>query len=451
MNGSSRRAFLRSSAAAAGATVLAAPSMARGEGGANDRIRVAAVGIRGRGRALMNSLEALAGDNVELAALCDCDEKILNLRAEDHEKKTGKKAARVADMRRILDDKSIDAVAFATPNHWHALGTVWACQAGKDVYVEKPGSHNIFEGRKMVEAARKYNRMVQHGTQCRGSANIIEGINKMKEGAIGRVYMARGIAYKYRGNPGRAIEKPAPAGLDWDKWLGPAPQKPYSDFRRNGHHILWDYGCGEIGNQGVHQLDMMRWGLGLETHPTKVQSMGGCYIYESDQETPSTQTFSCEFGDRKILMTFEVRNYITNSEADMGTKYEFVDHRNVVGVIFLGTKGYMIIPDYSSYHMFLGRERKPGPTKSVAGAPMMDTDHMKNWIEACRKRDHKLLAADILEGHMSAAICHLANIAYRTGRTVHFDPKTEQVVGDAEANAMIRREYRARFVVPDEV
>ncbi len=449
MNGSSRREFLRSSAMAAGASVLGAPALAKGS--ANDRVRTAVVGIRGRGRALIRGLSELAKENVEIVALCDCDKKILDLRSDNYEKQTGKKVARHVDMRRIFDDKSIDAVAFATPNHWHALGVVLACQAGKDVYVEKPGSHNIFEGRKMVEAARKYNRMVQHGTQCRGSANIIEGIQKMKEGAIGRVYMARGIAYKFRGNPGRDKPAPTPKYLDWDKWLGPAPNKPYSPFRRGRHHIIWDYGCGEIGNQGVHQLDIMRWGLGLDTHPTKVQSMGGCYIYESDQETPATQTFSCEWAGRKILMTFEVRNYITNSEADMGTKYEFVDHRNVVGVIFLGTEGYMIIPDYSSYHIFLGRERKPGPSKRVEGAPMMDTDHVRNWINACRKRDHKLLAADILEGHLSAAICHLANIAYRTGRTLDFDAKAERFINDPEADKMLTREYRKPYVVPDAV
>jgi len=449
MNGSSRREFLKSSAVVAGASVLGAPSLARGA--ANDRMRIGAIGIRGRGRALIRSLQELAKDNVELAAMCDCDKKILNLRADDHEKKTGKKTARHVDMRKILDDKSIDAVVYATPNHWHALGVVWACQANKDAYVEKPGSHNVWEGRKMVEAARKYKRMVQHGTQCRGSANIVEGITKLKEGAIGRVYMARGIAYKFRGNPGR--EKPAstPPSLNWDMWQGPAPDKPYSVFRRNRHHIIWDHGCGEIGNQGVHQLDMMRWGLDLDTHPTRVQSMGGCYIYESDQQTPSTQTFSCAFGDRKILMTFEVRNYITNSEADMGTKYEFVDHHNVVGVIFLGTKGYMIIPDYSSYHVFLGRKREPGPSKRVEGAPMMDTDHMKNWIDACRSRKRETLAAEIEEGHMSAAICHLANIAYRTGRSLDFDPKTERITNCPEADRLLTREYRKPYVVPAEV
>jgi len=449
MNSSSRREFLRSSAAVAGASVLGAPVLAKG--GANDRVRVAVVGIRGRGLALIKGLRELAEENVEIAALCDCDEKILKVRADDYEKESEKKVARHVDMRRIMDDKSIDAVAYATPNHWHALGVIWACQAGKDVYVEKPGSHNVFEGRKMVEAARKYKRIVQHGTQCRGSANIIEGIKKLKEGVIGRVYMARGIAYKFRGNPGRAKPEKVPAGLNWDLWQGPAPDKPYSRFRRNRHHNLWDYGCGEIGNQGVHQLDIMRWGMGLDTHPTKVQSMGGCYIYESDQETPATQTFSCEFGDRKVLLTFEVRNYLTNAEAEMGIKYPFVDHRNVVGVIFLGTKGYMIIPDYSSYHTFLGRKRELGPHASVEGQPMMDTDHVRNWIDCIRSRKRENLAAEIEEGHKSSAICHLANIAYRTGRTLDFDPKTERFINDKASDKLLTREYRKPYVVPEQV
>jgi predicted dehydrogenase len=449
MGKSSRREFLKSSVAAAGVSVLGAPALAKG--GANERIRVAIVGLRGRGRSHIRSLSELSDENVEIAAMCDCDEKILGLRAGELEKATQAKPARVVDMRKILDDKSIDAVSFATPNHWHALGTIWACQTGKDVYVEKPGSHNIFEGRKMVEAARKYKRIVQHGTQCRGSENIIEGINKLKAGVIGRTYMARGVAFKRRGNPGRDVPGSVPPGLQWDLWQGPAQDKPYSIFRRNRFHIIWDYGSGEIGNQGVHQLDIIRWGLGLDSHPTKVQSTGGCFIYDSDQQTPATQTFSCEFGEKKILVTFEVRNWYTNDEAGMGTTYPFVDHTNVVGVIFFGTEGYMIIPDYSSYHTFLGPKRKPGPSASVAGQPMMDTSHFRNWIAAVRSRKPGDLAAEIEQGHMSSAVCHLANIAYRTGRTLQFDPKTEQFVNDKEADALLTPPYRAPYVVPETV
>jgi predicted dehydrogenase len=450
MTSTDRRTFLKSSAAAAvGTAVMGAPGVVRA--GANDRIRVGLVGLGGRGAWHLRSLHELAGENVELAALCDCNQNKLRWSASEYEKMSGKKAKTYDDLRKLLEDKSLDAVSFATPNHWHSLGVIWACQADKDVYVEKPGSQNMFEGRKMVEAARKYDKIVQHGTQCRSSVNIMEGIEKLKEGVIGRVYMARAPIFKIRGNIGNDTPAPVPKGLDWDAWLGPAPKRPYSTTRHRGWHYMWDTGCGQLGNQGVHQMDLIRLALGIDRHPNQIQSMGGRYTHDDAQETPDTQTCCYQFEGRELLVEIQTRNWYTNPEAGMGRKYPFVDHESVVGIIFLGTEGYMIFPDYSSYFTFLGKEPTLGPSKYVEGNPMMDTEHFRNWIGAVRSRRREDLSAEIEDGHLSAALCHLGNIAYRTGRTIHFDTKAERCVGDEEANRLLTREPRQPYVVPEEV
>jgi len=446
MQNSNRRDFLKSSAALFGAPAIAAPGLA-----ANDRIRVAVIGLRGRGRELIRSFYDLAKDNVEIVALCDVDQSVLSQRTAEYEQMSGKKVQTFTDMRKVFEDKSIDAVGFATPNHWHALGTIWACQAGKDVYVEKPGSHTIFEGRKVVEAARKYNRIVQHGTQNRSSPNIVEAVQKLKEGVIGRVYLARGIAYKGpRASIGRIEGRAAPAGLDWDQWQGPAPNKPYSPVRHRSWHLLWDYGNGDIGNQGIHELDIMRWALGIDTHPTKIASMGGTYIYRDDQEAPQVHAVMYEYAGRDVLMAFETRSGVTNAEAGMGIEYPFLDKRNVVGVIFIGTEGYMIIPDYSSYYTFMGQKRTPGP-KAVGAGDIANLPHFENFIKAVRSRKRTDLTAEAQELHLSSALPHLGNIAYRTGRTLRFDPETERFIGDDEANRLLTRDYRPPYVVPEKV
>jgi len=452
MSSTNRRDFLQvSSAAVVGAAMWAAPRIARSAADANNRVRVAVIGVGGRGRGShCPALHELAGENVEIAALCDCDESRLNATADEVEKRSGKRPATYTDDRKIYDDRSIDAVSIATPNHWHALQTIWACQAGKDVYVEKPGSHNIFEGRKMVEAARKYNRIVQHGTQCRSSEKIREGVQKLKEGAIGRVYMVRGIAFKLRAGGYNEIG-PTPPGMDWDRWLGPAPVAPYNKLAQFRWRFVKEYGNGEIGDQGVHQLDIIRWGLGLDAHPSKAQAMGGELYAQGDEDTPSNLVSAYQFSGRKELVQFETRKGFTNSEAGMGVEYPFVDHQNVVGVIFFGTEGYLIIPDYSSYYVFLGRDRKPGPSSSVPGNPMMDADHFRNWIKAVRSRKPGDLFAEIEEGHRSSTLAHLANIAYATGRTLEFDPQAERFVNAPDADKLLTRPYRSPYVVPDQV
>jgi predicted dehydrogenase len=434
---------------------LAAPAFAANPKGANDRLRVALVGLRGRGRDLVRGFHEINGSqNVELAAFCDVNAELLRERAADFEKVSGKKPQMVDDMRRVMDDKNIDAIAFATPNHWHALGTIWACQAGKDVYCEKPGTHNFWEGIQVMAAAEKYNRLVQHGTQNRSSANIVEAIQKLKEGVIGRVYLARGVAFKGRGSVPKVKADPQPAGLDWDKWLGPAPAIPYSKAifgsSGNGWHLAWDYGNGEIGNQGVHELDIIRWALDLKEHPAKVVSMGGAYVHQDGQPTPQVQSMLFEWAGRDVMVSFETRGGLTNTEAGMGAEYPFLDHRNVVGVIFIGTEGYMIIPDYSSYHTFLGKDRKKGPSK-VGSGTIETTGHVENFVKALRTRRAADLHSGPEELHKSSALAHFANISQRLGRMVHFDNKTGRFANDKAADAMLRRSYRAPYVIPDKV
>ncbi|MBM3802459.1 MAG: Gfo/Idh/MocA family oxidoreductase [Acidimicrobiia bacterium] len=432
MNSVTRRYFLMSSGLG-----VAAPLAARASSlnGANNRIRVAVIGVKGRGGSHISGFAALSKQNVELAALCDVDESVLNRRLAEAEKQSIKKLGAFTDMRRVFDDKSIDVVSFATPNHWHALGTTWACQAGKDVYVEKPASHNIFEGRKMVEAARKYHRIVQHGTQIRSSPAIQEAMQLLREGAIGDVYMAKGLCYKRRDTIGKASEEAVPSGVHYDLWMGPAPARP---FTRNRFHYQWHwqwaYGNGDIGNQGVHQLDVARWGLGVGL-PSKVQSMGGHFMFDDDQETPNTQLTAFMYPAEKKLLTFEVRHWDTPAE---GTDLK-------IGVLFLGSKGYMEISSYGQYRIFLGKEAKPSGTRDEDG------DHFANFIQAVRSRKPEMLNADIEEGHRSSALAHLANLSYRLGRTLVFDPQSETFPGDAEANAHLGRKYRSPYVVPEKV
>lgn len=456
MTNENRRKFLQQ-AAAAGAAWNAAPAILKSAQSPNERIRTAVVGLGGRGRySLCGAIYQLAKEeNVEIAGLSDCDQRRMEGAAKEVEQRLGVRPRLEVDMRRLLEDKSIHAVLLATPNHWHALQTIWACQAGKDVYVEKPASHNLLEGRKMVEAARKYQRMVQVGTQCRSSPKIRDGIAKLHQGVIGRVYMARGIAFKLRAGGKNAIG-PTPEGMNWDLWLGPAPEAPYNQLAVTRWRFLKAYGNGELGDQGVHQVDMIRWGLRLEKHPTRIQSLGASNFRPgSDEDTPGQQTMTAKFAGkdegRDLLVHFETRDGFTNDEAGMGVKYPFVDHRNVCGVIFFGTEGYLIIPDYSSYYTFLGPNREPGPHDSVPEAPMMDQDHVRNWLRAVRSRRREDLTAEIEEGHLSAAVCHLANIACELERTLTFDPAAEKFVGDPDADKLLSRAYRPPYLLPEQV
>src|SRR5437870_5667116 len=284
--------------------------------GANDRVRVAVCGLHGRGKDHLSAFSHLS--NVEIAALCDVDENVLRKRLGEV---SGKPQSYV-DIRKLLEDKSIDAISIATPNHWHSLMAIWACQAGKDVYVEKPCSHNSFEGRQLVRAVKKYNRICQHGSQSRSNPGMIEAIQRMRDGVIGDVYLARALCYKWRGTIGHTTEEPIPAGVNYDLWTGPAPLKPFTRNRFHYNwHWIWDTGNGEIGNQAIHEIDIARWGLGVR-FPTMVSAMGGHFLFDDDQETPNvlnaTYYFDSPDGKRK-MMELEVRPWITNHEAEIGS------------------------------------------------------------------------------------------------------------------------------------
>ncbi len=398
----------------------------------NDTVRVAVLGVNGRGNDHIHGYGNLK--NVEVAVLCDPDQNVSRKRAAEFEKKFGRKVRTETDLRRVFDDKSIDVVSIATPNHWHSLAAIWACQAGKDVYVEKPGSHNLFEGRKMIEAAARYDRIVQHGVQLRSSAALQEAVRHLREGKIGTVYMGRALIYRFRASIGHLADEPVPEGLDYDVWLGPAGQRPFSHrYVHYNWHWQWDFGNGEIGNQGVHELDMCLWGLGVQ-FPKQITSSGGKFLWDDDKQTPEILTSSYLYPDQKKTMEVEVRHWFTNQE-DGAT----------VGNIFYGSEGYMVIKNYDAYETYLGAKREPGPSRKEGG------DHYANFIGAVRSRKKGELNAPIETGHYAAGIAHLGNIAYRLNRRLEFDPTAEKFVGDAEADKLRTREYRAPFVVPEKV
>ena len=421
--------------------------------GANNRVRVAVCGLHGRGKDHIDGFSRVP--NVEIAALCDVDENMLRKRLGE----VGGKPQTYVDVRKLLEDKSIDAISIATPNHWHSLMAIWACQAGKDVYVEKPCSHNLWEGSQLVRAAEKYNRIVQHGTQTRSAPAIREAIKGLHEGVLGEVYLARGLCFKRRDTIGHTPEEAVPAGVHYDLWTGPAPLKPFTRNRFHYNwHWIWDTGNGDLGNQGVHQIDVARWGLGLK-FPNRVSAVGGHFMFDDDQQTPNTLNCAFEFdlpdGKRKML-EFEVRHWITNSEAGVGRgnlvagKKRFFGHHDTIGNIFYGANGYLATgdEDAASYEIFLGRDERSGPHGHGGG------DHFANFIDCVRSRKTEDLTAPIKEGHISCALIHLANASYRLGRMLHFDPEAERVIGDDEANSLLRdsaRGYRAPFQVPEDV
>jgi len=428
---------MSTAAAASTAAMKGAPSI-------NDTVRVACVGIRGQGNSHIREYSAMP--NVEIAALCDVDENVLNKRLDEVVRAGKKKPAAFTDVRKLLEDKSIDAISIATPNHWHSLIGIWACQAGKDVYCEKPCSHNIFEGRQLVAAAQKYNRIVQHGTNSRSGVAIREAMDKMREGLIGDVYMARGLCFKWRDTIGHTPEEPVPAGVHYDLWTGPAPLHAFTKNRFHYNwHWNWDYGNGDIGNQGIHEMDVARWGLGVK-YPTKVSGMGGHFMFDDDQQTPNTMVSTFEFdeGGKKKFLVFEVRHWMSNHEAGIGEERK-AKNPNTVGNLFYGSKGYLAIDGYGQYKTWMGKDQQPGPNRSEDG------NNWANFIEAVRSRKQSDLNAPIEEGYRSTVLVHLANISYRLGRTLEFDAENLKCKGDPEATAMFTRKYRAPFVVPEKV
>ncbi len=426
-----RRRFIQTSAGAA--ALLAIPTIIpRHAFGANDRVRIAVLGVNGRGKDHIAGFSKL--ENVEVACMCDPDLVILAKRAQEFETKYGRKVIQQQDLRKVFADKSIDAVSVATPNHWHALATIWACQAGKDVYVEKPGSHNIREGRKMIEAAAKYDRIVQHGVQLRSSVAVQEAIKHLRDGLIGDVYMARGLVFRKRDDIGNKPVEAVPEGLDYDLWTGPAEKRPFSkNYVHYNWHWNWNYGNGDVGNQGIHETDLCMWGLNVGL-PERITAGGGKFLFNDAKETPEVLASTYHYPKEKKFIEFEVRPWMTNMENGAG-----------VGNIFYGNKGYLVVYNYERYESFLGDKREPGPSGNAGG------DHFLNFISAVRAHDKKLLNAPVETAHLSSALAHLGNIAYRTGRTLNFDPVTEKFIGDEEANAYLTRPPRAPYIVPDKV
>ncbi|MEN8203018.1 MAG: Gfo/Idh/MocA family oxidoreductase [Bacteroidota bacterium] len=457
----SRRTFIKKTAIGTAGTVVGLNAVSTSSygriPGANDRVNIAVIGLHGRGQNLIDEFTDMYDDGVSIKTICDVDTQFFDASAKKiGEKQKGNKPDAVQDLRKVFEDPEIDAVAMATPNHWHALGTVWACQAGKHVYVEKPSSHNIWEGRKMVEAARKYNRVVQVGFQNRSIGNVMEAIEFLHGGGIGDVYMARGTCFKPRNSFGITPDSEAPDTLDYDMWLGPAAWRSYNEKR--GHynwHWHWNTGNGDTGNQGPHQFDIARWGLNKKVHPVKVQSMGGIYGVtpeECSQETPNTQVSAFEYADGKIL-EFETRGRFTNAEAPAGIK---------IGNLFYGTEGWLEI-NGSNWQAYREREEQPfagtgteGDGAAVGGdktfrTAISSSGHFTNFIAAVRSGDHFDLNCDILEGHTSSVLPQLANIAYLTGETLEFNGEFEKFIDNQEANLMLTRKYRHPYVVPENV
>lgn len=421
-------------------TAIAAPEiLSESAKGANDRIRIAVLGVNGRGQTHIEEIMKIVKEyNVELAALCDPDMEVLRKRVDKVKSKYGKTVQIEQDFRKIYDNKEIDAVTLATPNHWHALQTIYACQAGKDVYVEKPATHNIYEGRKMIEAAYKYNRIVQHGVQLRSSVAIREAVEHLKNGLIGRVYMSRGLVYRWRPNIGNKGISQKPADLDYDLWCGPAPMVPFTkNLVHYNWHWHWNYGNGDVGNQGIHETDLCMWGLGVDHLPERITSMGGKFLWDDCKEVPEIQTSIYHYPKEKKIIQFEVRNWCTNLEDGAG-----------VGNIFYGDKGYMVIKGYDSYETYLGEKREKGPSRSEGGEL---TRHFQNWVDAMRARDMSIQNGPVQTGHLSSALAHLGNISFRLGKQLQFDPVAERFIGDSEneANAMLSRDYRAPYVLPE--
>jgi len=431
-----RREFLQATTAGLAAGLMTAGA-ARTARAANERLTVGLIGCGGRGTRDASLFQKVPG--VALAYVCDVDEGRRELAA----KALGVPAEKaVGDLRRVLDDKAVDLVIVATPDHWHSPAAILACDAGKHVYVEKPISHNLREGRLLVEAAQRNQRLVQHGTQCRSTPMMIEAVKLLRQGIIGEVLSAKcwNIQRREPLPPGQDVQPPA--GFDYDTWLGPAPVIPYRTNRVHHRWTMWyHFGAGEAGNDGVHDIDYARWGLGVEGHPHKITAPGGKYFFRDEQEFPDTQQATFEYlgdgapGSRRMLI-YEQRLWTTN-----------YPHQCDSGAEFYGTRGQMFLSRRGKIEI-LGDRNKPLDVQ-VRPGPQDDALHVANLCAAIRGEAKQ--TADALTGHLSTSLAHLANIATRVGRSLTFDPAKEEIVGDAEAGALLRREYRTHWGTPKNV
>ena len=408
-------------------------TLARRAAAASDKVSVAVIGIRGRGRALAAEFSALP--DCHLAALCDVDPRVYDRAAQGVEKASGRRPPLVADLRRLLDDKSIDAIVIATPDHWHAPATILACAAGKDVYVEKPASHNLREGRLMIEAARRHRRIVQLGTQARSRPSTRRGVEFVQSGKIGRVLAAKAWNTQLRENIGHQEDSPVPPGVDYDTWTGPAPLLPFNENRFHYKwHWNWNYGTGDMGNDGVHQLDIARWALGAD-RPTAVSGMGSKLFFNDDQQTPDTMNITFQFPSQ--VLQFEMRIW---------NPYGMEGQDN--GVAVYGTSGMVHIGRWKGKWGFKVFDDKGELVmdESKGDAAGAESNHARNFLDCVKSRQAP--RAEIEIGHASTTLCHLGNIVARTGRNLKFNPSTETIESDDEASRLLTRPYRTHWSTP---
>ncbi len=485
-----RRSFLKSSILTTAALSLSARSYSQTEG-ANSDIRVAVVGFNGRGGDHIQNYLKIKG--VRIVALCDVDTAVLAKGAAQLKAK-GVEVETFQDIRKLLESKEVDAISIATPNHWHSLGAIWGCQAGKDVYVEKPVSHNVWEGRQLVKAAGVHKRIVQMGVQSRSAAGLAAALEWAKAGNLGKVVYARGLCYKPRPSIGKSDgEQPVPGTIDYDLWCGPAAKLPLT--RKKLHydwHWVWNTGNGDLGNQGIHQMDIARRFLGEAALAPRVFSVGGRLGYVDDGETPNSMFIVQDY--EKAPLIFEVRGLPEKTGSKGMDKYR----GSSVGVVVQYEQGHILCPDYNVAIAFdkEGVELKKfnRASASSGGEPDME-NHYANFIKAVRSRKAGELNGPVLDGHISSALCHTGNISYVLGKkaapgelreklkankeamdslerlTAHLgangldldkdqltlgeflkmDPSTEKFLGNAAADKLLTREYRAPFIVPEKV
>lgn len=429
-----RREFLET----AGTLAAAATMTSAASAGVTDPMPVALIGCGGMGS---NHLSQLVKNKaVKVAAVSDVDKNRLANASKTVVDNGHAAPNAVADFRRILDDPKIQAVWIAMPDHWHAPATILACNAGKHVYVEKPCSHNLREGRLMIEAARKNKRVVQVGTQSRSTEFIIEGIKRLRAGAIGDILVAKAWNSQLRGNIGHKQPSEPPPNLDFDAWLGPAPTRPYQSNLLHGVWRFWyDFGVGDIGNDGVHDIDVARWGLGVTTQPSMIAALGSKYFFDDDQEHADNQYCVYEWpGDglvgHKRMLIYEQRDW---------SPYHQEGFEN--GAAFYGTEGMMLLGHTVGWKMFGKRDKLMEEMTGKVNLPA----HHQNFLDCIRSGEKP--NADIEINHLSSSLCHLANIACRTGRTLKLDPEKEQILGDDEANGMLKRKYRDHWATPSGV
>ena len=442
-----RRFFLFKTAAATAGLALAFPKRSRAHTSADETVNVAIIGLRGdnkghptwtnRGRG-QDHYHRLAGiANARITHVVDIDERHFTGSLSDMKEKYGGDPKTETDFRRVLDNRGVDAVTIAAPDHWHALMTIWACQAGKDVHVEKPISHNIVEGRRMIDAARRYNRVVEAGTQRRSGAVLGKAVQFLRDGGLGKVYAGKTVIYRARDPIGVAADSAVPPGVHYDLWLGPAPSRPFNENHFHYHwHWFWEYGTTDLGNTAVHSLDAVRWLIGKQEHPRMAHCIGGLYEAgaRSDQTVPNTQYVTYQYADGTELHC-DLRNWFSGpAEAQ--------------GLFIFGSKGWMKVGDDKA-QVYFGRKNEPGPTLTADEKSNAGQAHFQNFIDCVRSRTSESLRAPIEEGQLSTTLCHLGNISYRVGRSVKFDGTTERFVGDEEADKLLSRTYRAPYQLPE--